>query len=372
MRILYVTTGLGVGGAERALERLLPALAARGFTLAVVSLREPQPVGARLRELGIEVHELGMRPSRPSLAGLIRLWRVVRRFRPDVLQGWMYHGNLAAQLARLAAPRAKVLLSIHQTLARLELESLATRTVIRLDAWLSRFAASVLYVAQAAVAQHEAAGYARRALVLPNPLDTGVFRPDAQARAAVRQALGIGEAQFVMTLLGRFHPAKNHEGFLRAAACVAAERPEVVFLMAGLEVESANPTLAPLLAAPALQGRVRALGPRDDVPQLLAASDLLVLSSIQEALPNVVMEAMSCAVPCVVTDVGDAARMIGDTGWLVAPGDEAALAEAMVLALDEPATSLAQRAAAARNRAVTHFGLDAVTARHAALYRSLA
>lgn len=371
MRILYVTTGLGVGGAERALERLLPALAARGFTLAVVSLREPQPVGARLRELGIEVHELGMKPSRPSLAGLIRLWRVVRRFRPNVLQGWMYHGNLAAQLARLAAPRAKVLLSIHQTLARLELESLATRTVIRLDAWLSRFAAKVLYVAQAAVAQHEAAGYARRALVLPNPLDTGVFRPDPHKRAQLRQALSLGEQQFVISMLGRFHPAKNHEGFLRAAESVAAERASATFLMAGLEVSPANPALAPLLAVPALRGRVQALGARDDIPDLLAASDLLVLSSIQEALPNVVMEAMSCGVPCVVTDVGDAARMIGDTGWLVAPADDEALADAMIRALDEQATSLAQRGAAARNRAVTHFGLDAVTARHAALYRSL-
>lgn len=372
MRILFVTTGLGVGGAERALERLLPALIAQGFTIVVVSLREPQRVGQRLRELGVEVHELGMCPSRPSLRGLWRLWRLCRAFKPDLIQGWMYHGNLAAHLARCVVPRAKVLLSIHQTLARLELESRATRAVIRLDAWLSRFAVKVLYVAQAALAQHEAAAYARRSAVLPNAVDTMVFRPDPVARAQVRAALGLDAQTRVVTMLGRFHPAKNHAGFLRAASVLAQERSDVVFLMAGLGVSVENPVFAPLLVTPALHGRVFALGAREDVPALLAASDLYVLSSIQEALPNVVMEAMSCGVPCIVTDVGDAGRMIGDTGWRVAADDDAALTEAMMLALDESPGALQKRGEAARSRAMQHFAVEAVARRYAALYLSLA
>jgi glycosyltransferase involved in cell wall biosynthesis len=152
---------------------------------------------------------------------------------------------------------------------------------------------------------------------------------------------------------------------------VAAERPQAVFLMAGLQVSDEQPELASLLAEPMLQGRVFALGPREDVPALLAASDLYVLSSIQEALPNVVMEAMSAGLPCVVTDVGDAGRMIGDTGWLVAPGDDDALADAMIRALDETPAQRAARGEGARNRAAAHFGLAAVTARYAALYRAL-
>lgn len=372
MRILFVTTGLGVGGAERALEQLLPALARDGSTIAVVSLREPQAVGKRLRALGVEVHELGMRPSRPTPGGLLRLWRVVRGFRPDLIQGWMYHGNLAAQLARFAAPGAGVVLSIHQTLARPELESAATRAVIRLDALLSRFARRVLYVAEAARRDHEAAGYARRAAVLPNAVDTDRFRPDPAAREALRQALGIGPERFLVTLIGRFHPAKNHAGFLRAAAVVAGEREGVSFLLAGQGVDASNPELAPLLDDPRLHGRIHALGAREDVPQLFAASDLYVLASIQEALPNVVMEGMSCGLPGVVSDVGDAVRMSGDTGWNVPPGDEDGLADAILAALDETPEARAQRGRAARRRVLDHFAIGAVAGRYAALYREVA
>ncbi|MDQ7990087.1 MAG: glycosyltransferase [Candidatus Dactylopiibacterium sp.] len=370
-RVLFVTSGLGVGGAERALETLLPGLRARGLELAVVSLRGPQEVGARLRAAGITVHELGMAPSRPSLRGLLALWRVTRAWRPDVLQGWMYHGNLAAQLARLAAPRARVVLGIHQTLTRLEFERPATRAVIRADAWLSRFAARVLYVAQAAVSGHEAAGYVRRAVVLPNAIDTTRFRPDAQARAAVRSGLGLAPDARLVGLVGRLHPAKNHAGFLRAAAMVAAECPHARFLLVGAGVEPATPALAPLLEAPALRGRVFAVGAQADVPRWLAACDLSVLSSLQEALPNVVSEAMSCGLPCVVTDVGDAGRMIGDTGWLVPPDDDDALAYAMLRALAEDAPAHARRGEAARARALAHFAQDAVADRYAELYGRL-
>ncbi|GAB2890780.1 hypothetical protein GCM10027046_19370 [Uliginosibacterium flavum] len=369
-RVLFVTTGLGVGGAERALERLLPRLQAQGLVVAVLSLREPQEVGVSLRALGIEVFELGMAPSRPTLGGLWRLWRAVRQFKPDVIQGWMYHGDLAAHLARFAAPRAKVVLGIHQTLARLELESRATRAVIRADAWLSRFAARALYVARAAQLQHEAAGFAAPGVVLPNGVDTEQFKPDAALHAASRALLGVAVDELLVGMVGRLHPSKNHAGFLRAAAMVAAAQANVRFLLIGLNVSADNPELMPLLAAPSLQGRVILLGPREDVPQLLPALDLYVLSSIQEALPNVVAEAMSCGVPCVVTDVGDAAWMVGETGWVVPPAEDRRLADLIGQVLCEEPSVLARQGMAARSRAQSVFAADAVAARYADLYAS--
>ncbi len=160
-------------------------------------------------------------------------------------------------------------------------------------------------------------------------------------------------------------------GFLRAAECVASVFPEARFLCVGQDVVAENPALKPLLEAPGLRGRVFMLGPRDDVPALLAGCDLSVLSSIQEALPNVVAEAMSCGLPCVVTRVGDAAQMIGDTGWSVEPGDDELLAHAIEQALAEGLPALRLRGEAARQRAVQLFAVEAVSERYAQLYREL-
>jgi glycosyltransferase involved in cell wall biosynthesis len=371
LRVLFVTSGLGVGGAERALESLLPGLQTQGIECAVVSLREPQAVGESLRALGVQVFELGMRPSRPSLAGLWRLWQIVRAFRPDVLQGWMYHGDLAAHLARLAAPRARVVLGIHQTLARLELESRATRLVIRADAWLSRFARRALYVAQAAQVQHEAAGFCAPAIVLPNGLDTGRFTPDVGKREAFRAALKISADELLVGMVGRLHPAKNHAGFLRAAALVAERMPQARFVAIGAGVTMDNPQLAELASAPALRGRVFLLGQREDVPDCLPGFDLSVLCSIQEALPNVVGEAMSSGLPCIVTNVGDAAWMIGDTGWVVPPAQDEALADAICKALAEGREAQRERGRLARQRAEQELSRTRVVERYAAFYRSL-
>jgi len=370
-RVLFISSGLGVGGAERALERLLPELQIRGITCAVLSLREPQEIGCRLREWGIPVFELGMSPSRPNLCGLWQLWRIVRRFRPDILQGWMYHGDIAAQLARVVCPKAKVVLGVHQTLARLELESFLTRLVIRTDALLSRLGTRAIYVAHAAQIQHETAGFRAAGVVLPNGINTTQFKPDRLARRAFRESLGIGEEELLVGMVGRFHPAKNHEGFLRAAAKVAEYRSDARFVLIGADVTDDNPCLAPLTTVASLRGRVHLLGSREDVPQCLAGFDLAVLSSIQEALPNVVAEAMSCGVPCVVTDVGDAARMVGETGWVVPPQRDEALAASIITALEEGRKGLEARGIKAHLRAEKLFSHTQVAERYERFYRAL-
>jgi glycosyltransferase involved in cell wall biosynthesis len=372
MRVLFISSGLGVGGAETALERLIPHLQAKRVVCDVASLRESGEIGMRMLATGISVHALGMRPPKPSLKGLWRLFRLVRHFKPDVIQGWMYHGNIAAQVARLAAPRAVVLGAIHQTLGRPELDPWTTRAVIRLDALLSHLANRTIYVARSAAEQHVAHGYSKRAaMVLPNGFDTGRFAPDTQVRQTMRAQLGFTDAMFVIGTVGRFHPVKDHAGFLRAAIAVAQEFSHVRFLMAGAGLGADNAELAPLLAHPALQGKVLMLGARDDIPSLMQALDVFVLSSLSEGLPNVVAEAMSCAVPCVVTQVGDAPWMVGGTGWIVAPNDQVRLAAGMVEAITAGAGQLAARGRAARARVERELSIGGVASRYLALYNEL-
>lgn len=373
MRVLFLSSGLGVGGAETALERLIPHLQAKRVVCEVASLRELGEVGARMIRSGITVHALGMNPPKPSLQGLWRLFRLVRHFKPDVIQGWMYHGNIAAQIARVAAPRAVVLGAIHQTLARPELDPWTTRAVIGLDALLSHLAARTLYVAHSAAEQHVARGYSNRAArVVPNGVDTKRFKPDAAARSAVRSALGLPEHGRVIGSIGRFHPVKDQAGFLRAAIELAPRFVDARFIMAGAGIEASNPELAPLLAHPALQGRVMMLGPRDDMPRLMPALDFLVLSSLSEGLPNVVAEAMSCGVPCVVTRVGDAAWMVGNTGWVVPPGDVGALVQGMAEALTCVDADYLAHSRAARQRIESEMAIENVARRYLELYEQLA
>jgi len=303
---------------------------------------------------------------------LWRLFRLVRHFKPDVIQGWMYHGNIAAQVARLAAPRAAVLGAIHQTLARPELDPWTTRAVIRLDAVLSHLASRTIYVAHSAAEQHVARGYSQRAaMVIPNGFDTKRFAPDGAVRQRMRAELGFKEDEFVIGTVGRFHPVKDHAGFLRAAIEVAQRFAQVRFLLAGAGLEAGNAELAPLLAHPALQGRVSMLGARNDVPNLMQALDLFVLSSLSEGLPNVVAEAMSCAVPCVVTQVGDAPWMVADTGWVVAPNDPVRLAAGMIEAITAGAAQLAVRGEAARARVASELAIGGVARRYLDLYNKL-
>ncbi|MEC5387673.1 glycosyltransferase [Uliginosibacterium sp. H3] len=372
MRVLFISSGLGVGGAETALERLIPHLQAKRVICEVVSLREEGEVGARMMSVGITVHALGMQPPKPSLQGLLRLFRVVRHFKPDVIQGWMYHGNIAAHIARLAAPRAVVLGAVHQTLARPELDPWTTRAVIRLDALLSHLGSRTIYVAHSAAEQHVAHAYSKRAaVVLPNGFDTRRFAPDAEVRRGMRKHLGFADGDFVIGTVGRFHLVKDHAGFLKAAIEVAQRFAHVRFVMAGAGLDAGNAALAPLLTHPALQGRVAMLGARNDVPQLMQALDVFVLSSLSEGLPNVVAEAMSCAVPCVVTRVGDAPWMVADTGWVVPPGVPASLAAGMAAAVVMEPALLAQRGKAARVRVESELAISGVARRYIELYEDL-
>lgn len=371
-RVLFVTTGLGVGGAERALESLMPRLLERDLEVAVVSLRETQPVGMSMRAMGVSVTDLGMGPSEPSPAGYARLLTAVRHFKPNILHGWMYHGNVAAHFGRVASPRARVLGTVHQTLARLDLESPVTRAVIRTDAALSHAADRIIYVAQSAAAQHVANGYSKKnGVVIPNGIDTTHFSRLSMERDSIHAELGIPVQSHVIGMIGRLHPSKNHRGFLRAARALACRRQDVHFVVVGSGVTAAESSLAALASAPELAGRLHLLGPRNDVARVLSGFDLYVLSSIQEALPNVVSEAMACEVPCIVSDVGDAGWMVGDTGWVVPPSEDFMLAEAMDAALNEGDQALMTRGAKARQRVQGELSIEQMTSRYVDLYRSL-
>lgn len=377
MKILHVITGLDVGGAETMLYRLATRMDPARFQSRVVSLIAPGPMGEKLLSAGIPVDSLGMRRGIPSPAGLFRLVRLLRDWRPDLVQTWLYHADLAGlAAARLAFPLGggpKVAWNIRCSYMALDEYRRLTGMTLRLCAALSRFPDAVLTNSHEARRFHTELGYQpKRFEVIPNGFDTDRFRPDPATRQAVREELDIPPHAPVIGHVARFDPMKDHRTFIESAALASSQVPEAVFLLVGRGVDYDNLDLARWLSVSGIDpGNIRLLGERTDVARLMTAMDVHVSSSLGESFPNVVGETMACGVPNVVTDVGDSALLVGDTGRVVAPGDASALGEAMADLAQQSKNNTQNIHPGSRKRIIDTFSLADTVAKFEKLYRDL-
>lgn len=374
IKVAHVITGLGPGGAEAMLVKLLQGMDREKFPSIVVSLGERGDLANSIEALGINVRSMGMSHRFPSPLVLLRLRKLLIEERVTLVQGWMYHGNLTSTLAMLGSGSClPVLWNIRQSLDDLPLLRTSTKLVVRVGALLSRLPRKVIYNSQRGAEQHATIGYdTKQAITIPNGFDVSLFRPSPAARASIRKELNVGDSQVLIGQVGRFHPSKDHRNFFQAAALVAARFPEVRFVIAGSGLEASNKKLSDLIAQFNIQDRVHLLGVRTDIPQINAALDIASLSSWSEGFPNVVGEAMSCGIPCVVTDVGDAAAIVADKRLVVPRGDPVSLAAAwtrLVLAGDAERRAVG---AAARARVVESFSLGSIANDYEKLYIQVA
>ena len=376
LRVLFVITGLDIGGAEKMLVRLLQRIDATRINAAVLTLTTPGALGREVISLGVPLHSLDLAPGKWSVGSAAQLLRIVRRLKPDVLQGWMYHGNLAAQFAAaFAARKAAVIWNIRGTITELARESFSTAAAVWLGARLSRFPTVVVNNSSMSAQQHtRRLGYStRNVVIIPNGFDTDLYCPDSSARDRLRHAVGASDGDFLIGHVGRLHPMKDHETLLRAAAiCIAAE-PRARFVLVGADVDNRCRILHELAAKAGFGERLNYLGPREDVAQIMAGLDLFTLTSAYgEGFPNVIGEAMACAVPCVATDVGDSAYVIGPEGTIVPPGHAGMLADAWLGMMRLPPTERARMGVRARQRIIEHFSLAAIVQRYEDMYERVA
>jgi len=378
IRILHVITGLSIGGAETVLYRLLSGIDRRRFLCAVLSLTDRGTRGAEIQAMDVPLQVTGMGTAGSFENGgwpnFVDTLRFVRGFNPDLVQGWMYHGNLAAWGLRFlfARRRPRLIWNVRCSVGDLQDWKRSTRRMISLGARLSLHTARIIYNGGVSARQHAELGYAQgRAVVIHNGFDTTRFRPDENARRQLRSELGLSSQAVLIGLVARYHEHKDHQTFLAAAAELCRHLPAVHFVLAGSGVDDRNRTLVQLVAAYGLTRQVHLLGERLDVARIQAALDIAALASICEGLPNTIGEAMSCAVPCVVTDVGDAGVLVGNTGKIVPPRNPQALARAWRDLLDMEAPVRLALGQAARRRVLTRFSLPAMVARYENLYAQL-
>lgn len=369
MTVVHLITGLASGGAERTLVNLLAGGLNAAGDQRVICLGDRGFFGAELDRLGVPLDCLALPRNRPSPAALPRLTALIRASNAALLQGWMYHGNLAASLAgALVDRRLPVLWNIRQTLMDLRREKPLTRWVIRSHGVLARRARAVVYNSSAARDQHRRFGIRHDCEpVIPNGVDTSRFVPDPAAAAARRRELGIGAEAKVLLVVARLHPMKNLSSFMEVAGRMLAELPDlhVLFIGQGLDdywLRAQRPTAG-------AAARIHGLGEQRMLESWYPAANLLCLPSRWgEAFPNVIAEAMSCGLPCVATDLGDTAALIGDTGRVVAAADPDALQGALRSVLAMAGGERHALGLAARARICERYALDRCVARYAELY----
>lgn len=374
IKVLHIINDLSVGGAEITLYKLLSEMDEARFSFAVVSLKNRGKLRERIEALGIPVYTAAMSHAVPTPSSIWRLIRLVRRLKPDVIQGWMSHGNLMSQLTAAFAPRrVAVLWNIRQSLYSLDYEKRITAVAIKLGARISSKPTGIVYNSRIGAAQHAAIGYSlEKALVIHNGFDTELFTPSGVARHSVRSELGVAQNTVLIGLMGRYHGLKDHPNFLRAAALLREKNSDVQFVLAGREINWDNQLLRELIQELGLVERVHLLGERQDMPRITAALDVAVSASFGEGFPNVIGEAMACGVPCVVTDVSDLPWIVGGTGRVVPPRDAAAMAQALVEMIELGVDGREELGAAARARIMEHFCLDSVVTQYEALYENAA
>lgn len=354
---MHIITGLNDGGAEAVLYNLIQA--EKDFKHKVISLMGPGKYGPKMQAEGIEVSYLGLRPSLPSPLKLLRLTGIVRRAAPDVVQCWMYHADLLGGYAAWRAGMRAIVWGLHHTTLDKQGTKWTTRQLVRLNTrvspWLPR---RIITCSSKGDVVHREIGYpADKMVVVHNGYDTAAFRPDASARAAIRAEFGIGDDELLLGCVARYNPQKDHRNLIQGFAGVAQARPDARLLLVGPGLTVDNAEVMALIAEMGLGNRITLVGPRTDIPAVMNGLDLHVLSSaFGEAFPNVLSEAMSCGTPCVATDVGDSATIVGKTGRIVPPRDSQALATAILelaSGLSDPGTQLA-----CRDRILGNFTLE--------------
>jgi len=366
MRILLLSTSMGMGGADKQLLSAALEMRSRGNEVMIASLTPLGPMGQQALSGGIPTVSLDMRRGFPDPRGLMRLVQLVRGWKPDVLHSHMVHANLMARVARLFVSVPALVSTIHNINEGGRVRMAAYRLTNRLVDHMT-------IVSEAAAERFVSEDIVPRELlrVVPNGVDTDLFRNvPPGTRESLRQSLGIAR-EFAWLAIGRFEVAKDYPNMLRAFAGVRRRHPDAVLLLVGrgsLQAETEA-----LVSEMGLPGAVRFLGVRHDVPELLSAADGYVMSSAWEGMPIVLLEAAAGGLPIVATRVGGNHEVVrdGETGFLAPPRDHEELTRAMLRLAELPGDQRRAMGARGAEHIQTHYGLGRVVDRWEALYREV-
>ena len=356
------------------LSRLVIGMDRQRFLNRVVSLTRPGHLGHGIQRSGIQVHSLLMQRGIPNPLGIWRLTRYLQKERPDILQTWLYHADLLGVLIGKLTKIPVIAWNVRCSEMDMKRYHPLSRLVRYLLIRFSPVPKMVLFNSKAGKQFHEQLGYRPcNSYIMPNGIDLDRFSPDQSARTKLRCELGISNNILLIGLVARFDPMKDHTTFLRATRLVSTSHPNVHFILAGTSVDDQNSELTNSITALNLKDNVHLLGERKDVRAILAGLDVVSSSSaFGEGFPNIIVEAMACGVPCVVTNVGDSSWIVGKTGRVVPPKNPEALATAWSELIEMKKEERYKLGLAARQRIKGQFDIAKVVNRYQQCYEKLA
>lgn len=370
MKILHIITCLDTGGAEKILESLIKHTR-NSFEIKVISLTTKGVIAEDLEQLNIPVEALGMRSPLSAPIMVYKLIKAIKSYNPDVVQTWMYYSDFLGGIAAKVCRKKSIIWGIHNTdiLNGTGLSKLAF-IVAKLCALLSHFIPStVVCVANAGLINHKKIGYSSRKLkVISNGYDIEHFEKSRDFREQARKQFKINENAFVIGSIGRFNAYKDHKNFIDAAALILREHPNVYFLIAGKDLTTDNSTLNGWIANTQKSNNFLLIGEQKDVRHCYAAMDVFCLHSCSEGFPNVLGEAMSTKLPCITTDVGDTAYMLGEHGLIAPPQNPKELAEAIKKYIFMSETERQRIGSEASQRIKEKFSIEVMVKEYMQLY----
>jgi glycosyltransferase involved in cell wall biosynthesis len=361
MQVLHIITGLGDGGAEALLYRMCKF--DKEHNHIVISLMDEQKYGPLLKEIGVVVHTLSFPKGKIKFSGFFKLYKLIKQIKPDVVQTWLDHADMIGGIVARLAGIKNIVWGVHHTALVKGESKLSTIFISKINVFLSYFIPKkIIYCAQESKKAQEKIGYKKaKGVVVLNGYDIEGFTQNDSLSAEVRNDLSINADSFLIGHVGRYDPQKDLSNLIEAFALLNQKKLDFDAVIVGANLDNNNRDLLLMVNKNGLSKYVHLLGRRDDITAIMNGIDLFVLSSKSEAFPNVLNEAMLCGTPCVTTDVGDAGKIVRDTGWVVRPKDSEALANAIINASEEKESNKSiwlQRKIACRKRVVKNFSLE--------------
>lgn len=330
-KILHIISGTAIGGAERTLFNILNSDLADKHQMFVISLTSEEEFGRRINSLNIPIYYLNIKRGNFDIVAIFKLIKIVKKIKPNIIQGWMHFGNLVSLFIHifLFDRSLKLFWNIRQSFYGIKIEKNLNKIVIYLCAIFSKIPNKIIYNSTLSLKQHNSFGFNNNnGIIILNGFDTNYWKPNENKKLSIKKSMNFIEDNFVVGYVGRDDLFKDINTLINAIEIIAQLNLKIKFVLMGNNLDLKNHKFKKILDN--WPSSIRLLGSGIDSHEIMPIFDLLVLTSKSEAFPNVIGEAMSMAIPCISSDVGETSNLIKDSGWIFSVGDSKNLSETIL------------------------------------------